>query len=390
MSWTPVANAGLPFGRAGSGVIGDYFYVFGSLLSPQGEAYNWDTEHWQLSTPPLFGCCNYCGISTGEAIYLIGWYADYQIGGEVQKFTPTVPPSGEWTEVSSYPIDACGIGGAWDGGNYIYACGGGSMTEIFDYAYKYDISADNWIPIADLPVPMMYHGGAFIDGSYHIMGGVMEEGIAHFAYDPATNSWTEKSSLPIPNYFASFSITQNAGYIISCGGGGGYYIWSATDAVQLYDPENDSWIQENPLPVAFGMNSAGLMPNGHVISAGGFDNGYKQSTFRGEGFPGSSASLIPGRGKSGGHLPDAAQINSVYPNPFNSTAKIEFTIMTVGHYSLSVFNTEGNLVKDIFDGELSQGDYCSDFNGEKLAAGVYFVRLSSNNYSQVFKLLFTK
>ena len=390
VTWTPVANAGLPFGRAGSGVIGDYFYVFGSLLNPQGEAYNWNTEHWQLSTPPIFGNCNYCGITVDDEIYLIGWYAYYQIGGGMQKFTPTIPPSGEWTAVSSYPIDVCGIGGAWDGGNYIYACGGGDMTDVFDNAYKYNISGDNWTPIADLPVPMMYHGGAFIDGNFHIMGGVMEDGTAHFAYNSATDTWSEKSDMPIPNYFASFSVTQNDDYIISCGGGGGYHIWSATDAVQLYNPATDSWIQESPLPVAYGMNSAGTMPNGSVISGGGFYNGYRQSTFRGEGFPGSSASFIPDRKEITDYFPVVACINSCYPNPFNSTAKISFSITKEDYYSLSVYNLEGNLVERIFEGELPAGEYQSDFSADNLAAGIYFIRLSSNNFSQVYKLLFTK
>jgi len=388
VTWTPTSNSGVALGRAGSGIIGDFLYAFGSGIGPYAQAINWNTDHWQLSTPPEFGECNYCGVSTGNNIYLIGWYSDYTVGAEVQKFTPTFGAQGDWDLMADYPFPACGIAGAYDGGNFIYTSGGADMVDVFTNAYKYDIQNDEWLPIAPLPVPMMYHGGVFIDGNYHVVGGVTEGGVVHYAYDPATDTWSAKSPLLIPNHFALFNLSSNADYIFSIGGGGGYYIWQATDALQVYNPDTDEWTLDTPLLEAYGMNTARIVPDGDAISCGGLLVNYVQETFRGTGFPGSVTNVdVP---LESSHSPTGFNLSPVYPNPFNSQANISFQLFEDNYVYLELFNINSGSVATLVDEKMSAGSKIVNFYAKDLPNGIYFIKLKVGKSFETQKIIYLK
>ncbi|MCX6641506.1 MAG: T9SS type A sorting domain-containing protein [bacterium] len=294
VAWTQVAGAPHFYGRSGTAVLGGYMYCFGSEGSNIAQAFNLSTEQWVASTPPLMGYDNWPAVATGNAIFLIGRSESVTIGDDVQKFVPTAGgPTGVWTLAAHYPYAAYGICAAWDGGDYIYAAGGFTDTQELSAAYKYQISRDIWDAIADLPVPMGFAGAAFINGQFHVMGGE-DTGNTHFAYNPGTNQWVEKAAVPTVINFATYSVTSNANFIFSVGGGGGYYVWPATNAVQIYNPITDTWAQETALPVARGCNNACWAGNGTVISGGGFvtTTGWSTITYKGSGFPGGTPATV--------------------------------------------------------------------------------------------------
>lgn len=387
VAWIEIAYSGQQFGRAGGGVIGEYYYLFGYIDYPRAQAVNWRTEHWEMSTPPPLGNCNYSGVTTSANIYLIGRYCDYRISGETQKFTPNVHGSrGTWSMAANYPLAVCGIAADWDGDNYIYAAGGSNLTTAYANAYKYDIAADAWTEIAPLPQPMEYHGGAFVEGDFHVMGGVQNPSNAHFAYDPLTDTWSSRSPMPIPNYFAAFSLASNDGYIFSIGGGGGYHIWPATDAVQVYDPLADVWTQETPLPRAFGLNSAASAPGGIVISAGGYDSIYINRAFKGEGFPTGGFNSDIGKGNIKPY-PLEFTLFRAYPNPFNPSVNFEFTSPLPGAVSIIISDSRGREVeRALYESGLA-GVNRITFNAAGLSSGIYFARLSQNGFSHTQKLI---
>jgi len=285
VTWTQVADALEPFRRAGSGVIGNYFYCFGSQYTIPAQAYNLTTQQWEASTPPPLGNCNWCGVETNDALYLVGRF-DGLYHNEIQKFTPTGGgPTGTWTQVANYPLALCGIAAAWDGGNFIYASGG---STTLTNAYKYDIANDVWTPIANLPEPMRYCGGAFAGGKYYCMGG-FETPFANYEYDPATDTWTAKAPPPVGMTFPLFNLTSDGEHVISIGGGGHSSSWPPSDAVQIYDPATDTWSAETPLPEPIGVNSASYVADGLAVSAGGNDMVVDvATTYEGDGFPGAA------------------------------------------------------------------------------------------------------
>lgn len=391
VTWLITTNAGRPFGRASGGIIGDYFYVFGSMDVSIAQAYNWSTEHWQTVSEAPLGNCNWCGVSTGSDIYLIGRYAAYTFGNEVQKFTQVAGgPDGTWSTVADYPLTAAGIAADWDGSNYIYAAGGSDLVEVFDNAYRYDISGDEWTEIASLPIPMTYHGGAFLDGRFHVVGGVEGGGIAHYAYDPGGDEWTQSADLPTPNYFALFNLSASDDYLLSIGGGGGYGEWPATNAVQLYDPDDDEWFQETPTPAARGLNTAEWTPSGEVINTGGFYEWiYFQQAWIGSGFPGGSSwSAVSGCESS--LKPDDFQFYPAAPNPFNPETVLSFRIAAEGRATLVIYDSGGREIARLLDRDFTAGLHSVSCSFAGNSSGLYFARLTAGDNYLCQKLVYVK
>jgi hypothetical protein len=85
------------------------------------------------------------------------------------------------------------------------------------------------------------------------------------------------------------------------------------------------------------------------------------------------------------------QLGSAYPNPFNPSTKMQFSVPQTGHASLKVFNMLGQEVATMFDGIAEAGHFIqATFNGSRLASGVYFARLQYNGKSLVQRILMTK
>jgi hypothetical protein len=68
---------------------------------------------------------------------------------------------------------------------------------------------------------------------------------------------------------------------------------------------------------------------------------------------------------------------SVFPNPFNSSATIHFSIAQIDTITLKVFNVVGETVRTFFQSTiLPSGTYNINLLGDGLADGIYFVRLN--------------
>jgi photosystem II stability/assembly factor-like uncharacterized protein len=89
-------------------------------------------------------------------------------------------------------------------------------------------------------------------------------------------------------------------------------------------------------------------------------------------------------------LPINFELKGNYPNPFNPSTKIEFSVSKRGNYSLTVYNTNGELVATLLNGELEPGNYSSQFSGVGYTSGVYFFRLQGMGNTAVRKMILMK
>jgi hypothetical protein len=88
-----------------------------------------------------------------------------------------------------------------------------------------------------------------------------------------------------------------------------------------------------------------------------------------------------------GSLPERYVLEQNYPNPFNPATTIRYGLPTRAHVTLSVFNTLGQQVATLVQGEQEAGNHEVRFDATNLASGVYFYRLQTGDFVQSKRLL---
>ena len=79
-----------------------------------------------------------------------------------------------------------------------------------------------------------------------------------------------------------------------------------------------------------------------------------------------------------------------YPNPFNPSTKISFTIPEKGNVKLRVFDVLGREISLLANGVYEAGKYEVSFNASNLPSGIYFCNLVSGSNSITKKMLLVK
>ncbi|MGE5810796.1 MAG: T9SS type A sorting domain-containing protein, partial [Ignavibacteria bacterium] len=79
-----------------------------------------------------------------------------------------------------------------------------------------------------------------------------------------------------------------------------------------------------------------------------------------------------------------------YPNPFNPSTKISFTLPSRTFVVLKIYNLQGKEVETIISEEQSEGVHSHQWNAERFSSGVYFCQLQAGKFISIKKLLLLK
>ena len=89
-------------------------------------------------------------------------------------------------------------------------------------------------------------------------------------------------------------------------------------------------------------------------------------------------------------LPTAVALNEAYPNPFNPSTTISFTVPQNMHINLSVYDINGRVVAELVN-EVRSGDtYNVVWNATSNASGVYFIKLAAGESVHTQKIMLIK
>lgn len=89
--------------------------------------------------------------------------------------------------------------------------------------------------------------------------------------------------------------------------------------------------------------------------------------------------------------PAEFDLSPAYPNPFNPSVTIPFTLGKTGEVELTLFDITGRNVATVFEGKLNAGEHSLQYLApSELAAGVYLLRATSGEVTQTQKLLLLK
>ena len=89
-------------------------------------------------------------------------------------------------------------------------------------------------------------------------------------------------------------------------------------------------------------------------------------------------------------LPADFELYQNYPNPFNPVTEIRFSLAENSKVNLSVYNTNGQLIRTLLDGKTEKGYHSVSFDASELNSGMYFYKLDVNGKVKSKKMLMLK
>jgi hypothetical protein len=89
-------------------------------------------------------------------------------------------------------------------------------------------------------------------------------------------------------------------------------------------------------------------------------------------------------------VPSTHTVLGNYPNPFNPSTTISYTLNLSGNAQLTVYDLGGRQVAQLVNGYRQAGNHSVTFDGSNLASGVYVYTLSANGQTATAKMVLMK
>lgn len=86
-------------------------------------------------------------------------------------------------------------------------------------------------------------------------------------------------------------------------------------------------------------------------------------------------------------VPIEFSVKQNFPNPFNPTTKIEFSIPSDNNVEIKVFNVLGMEVITLLNEYRQAGTHSIEFNASNLSSGIYFYKIVYGKYSEIKKMI---
>jgi len=169
-----------------------------------------------------------------------------------------------WTTLAPLPRPYYGFLGAAEIEGKIYFIGSNYLSGN-GICYLYDPETDRWT--ARTPPPMSNSLASVVacQNKIYVIGGWKDVPIQ--VYDPATNLWENKTSIPNKTRIEQKACVLN-GKIYLIGGGYPGFGFNPSNENSVYDPETDSWSEMAPIPVPV-MGYASVVLDGKIYIIGG-------------------------------------------------------------------------------------------------------------------------
>lgn len=230
------------------------------------------------------------GMATGGKFYVFGGLRPGWIPqGLVYEYDPAMD---KWTKKKPMALPAHHVAFTELNGKF-YAFGGFVPPESgppawvpINYAWEYDPANDSWKALTPMPSKRGSAVAATVNGKIYVIGGAgLHPGSKETAlypsrphrsvdtveeYDPRTNRWTPRSSMPTARNHAAIGAVNDKIYVIG-GRLGSAFIFTAsnTNVVEEYDPATDQWgLVKARMPTERSGGAWGVY-NGRIYVAGG-------------------------------------------------------------------------------------------------------------------------
>ncbi len=89
-------------------------------------------------------------------------------------------------------------------------------------------------------------------------------------------------------------------------------------------------------------------------------------------------------------LPLRTHFGQNFPNPFNPVTTIAFGLAKPAHVTIKVYDVSGREVRTLVDADMEPGRYRETLDAVGLAGGVYFARMTADDFTETMKLVLLK
>jgi hypothetical protein len=208
-------------------------------------------------------------------IYVIGGYPGvgyYPFSNITQMYNPA---NDDWITLAPMPTARINFGIAISN-NKIYVIGGQDdenmiTTPEMSYQFEvltgineaYDPTTNSWDNKASMPIPRNHLQANVVEDKIYLIGGQHQQSIElppseHSSnltevYDPTTDKWTTMTPIPNPVYSYCSAVVDDKIYIIS----GAFANSSLSNLVQIFDPKTNTWTLGAPIPTPMQQAAAG-------------------------------------------------------------------------------------------------------------------------------------
>jgi hypothetical protein len=89
-------------------------------------------------------------------------------------------------------------------------------------------------------------------------------------------------------------------------------------------------------------------------------------------------------------VPVKFELAQNFPNPFNPTTKITYSVAKQTNVKLIIYDAAGKMINEMIKNDVPQGSHTVDFNASRLGSGVYFYKLITNEFTDTKKMMLIK
>jgi N-acetylneuraminic acid mutarotase len=319
----------MPTARGGLGVAVAYGKIFaiggtkGSSMFNVNEEYDPNTDRWSTKA----------SMPTARSGFAISVYQNriYCIGGSnaqnnfIANTEVYDPVTDTWESKSSMPTPRADLSASIVN-DKIFLVGGKKYSSTTPYYRQtdvnevYDPESDTWSRNSPMPTAVQGYASTVIGDKIYLVGGSkpsFQPGLdivvnANQIYDTKNDSWSAGKIMSITTTYGSatstmgFMASTNLYYI------GGFSDNIFTNKIQVYNPENNSWTDEFPMPTSRGYLGVTSI-NDVIYAIGGFD---------GQNWLNANEQFIP---LDYGKIPPIIQINSPENKTYNEV-QLAYTI----------------------------------------------------------------
>ncbi len=405
-SWTEYSKPQINADRVAHATVYDYdndkIYMIGG--TPNGQSgsflpyiYRYDpqTDTWEenLSNMPSARGWIQAGYFSGK-IYVPGGFTNE--GGITNTFYIYDIATDTWTQGPSLPARRCAYGLVmWNGNLYViggqFSADSGAKT-----VFRYNISSNTWTNATPLSRAFDMGGACILGDTIYLVGGYdrnynyvwhrVLRGIIN-PLNPDSIVWTWLSFMPSQVALNGVTTLNGKIYVI----GGFRYIsgqWQFTDKVYEYDPASNTWkelLNNYVVPIArhnFAVARPQINGTGaRIYVVAGDANGNWSPP---NDFYYYTETLVPVNEE---YYPPLNFDLILSKNLINKSIEIILNLNEKKKIEISLLNSSGRKIAEIFEGEKKEGRHKILWRCEKLTPGIYFVKFKINSHLFFKKIL---